>query len=198
MGSTARIQDPPLLSLEEFLATPKSAFGPAWRYELHDGVVVAQAGPSDRHALILGNLIGMLSAQLWDSRDCVPYDGAALVPSGKKKANARVPDATVKCGAGEDQKIIMFEVVSPADEVGKKLRTIRRQDLKSVAGADVLVEIRQDVPIVHVHRRVGDLWAYDDIVGIGETLRIDGAGLALPLIRLYHRLFDGPDGENGS
>ena len=64
MGSTARIQDPPLLSLEEFLATPKSAFGPAWRYELHDGVVVAQAGPSDRHALILGNLIGMLSAQL--------------------------------------------------------------------------------------------------------------------------------------
>jgi hypothetical protein len=62
----------------------------------------------------------------------------------------------------------------------------------------VLVEIRQDVPIVHVHRRVGDLWAYDDIVGIGETLRIDGPGLALPLIRLYHRLFDGPDGENGS
>lgn len=198
MGSTARIQDPPLLSLEEFLATPKSNFGPAWRYELHDGVVVAQAGPSDRHALILGNLIGMLSAQLWDSRDCVPYDGAALVPSGKKKANARVPDATVKCGAGEDQQIIMFEVVSPADEVGKKLRTIRRQDLKSVAGADVLVEIRQDVPIIHVHRRVGDLWAYDDIVGIGETLRIDGAGLALPLIRLYHRLFDGPDGESGS
>jgi hypothetical protein len=161
-------------------------------------VVVAQAGPSDRHALILGNLIGMLSAQLWDSRDCVPYDGAALVPRGKMQANARVPDATVKCGAGEDQKIIMFEVVSPADEVGKKLRTIRRQDLKSVAGADVLVEIRQDVPIIHVHRRVGDLWAYDDIVGIGETLRIDGAGLVLPLIRIYHRLFDGPDGESGS
>ena len=87
----------------------------------------------------------------------------------------------------------MFKVVSPADEVGKKLRTIRRKDLKSVAGAAVLVEIRQDVPIVHVHCIVGDIWAYEDIVGIQETLIIEAAGLMLPLERLYRKVFEEPD-----
>ena len=195
MGNTARIDidEPGLLTLEEFLATPKILFGPAWRYELHDGVVIAQAGPSDRHAIILGNLATMLGNQTIDSRDCTLFDGGTVVPRGKKRANARVPDATVKCGRGDEQKIYMFEVVSPADEVGKKLRTIRRKDLKSVAGAAVLVEIRQDVPIVHVHCRVGDIWAYEDIVGIQETLSIEAAGLMLPLERLYRKVFEEPD-----
>src|SRR3954447_6458262 len=95
MGNTARIDidEPGLLTLEEFLATPKILFGPAWRYELHDGVVVAQAGPSDRHAIILGNLATMLGNQTIDSRDCTLFDGGAVVPRGKKRANARVPDA---------------------------------------------------------------------------------------------------------
>jgi Uma2 family endonuclease len=193
MGSAARIDEIHLLTIEEFLATPRILFGPAWRYELHDGVVVAQAGPSDRHAIILGNLATMLGNQTIDSRDCTLFDGGVVVPRGKKKANARVPDATVKCGRGDEQSVYMFEVVSPADEVGKELRTLRRQDLKSVPGAQALVEIRQDVPIVHVHRLVGDLWAYEDIVGIGQTLSLEGAGLKLPLERLYRKVYEEPE-----
>ena len=192
MGKAARIEEIHLLTVEEFLATPQSEFGPAWRYELVDGVPVAQAGPSREHAQILNNLSGIISARLWGSATCEPLTGAPAIPRGKGRRNARIPDATIECGAGADKTVIMFEVVSPADDVGTTLREQRRKDLKDVPGAALIIEIRQDAPAVHVHRRVGDLWAYDDIVGIGETLRIEAIPLEIALSDIYHRLFELP------
>jgi Uma2 family endonuclease len=198
MGSTARIGEDHLMTVEEFLATPRRAFGDAWRYELHDGVVVAQAGPSDPHAIILGNLDGMLNAQTIDSDRCTHLAGGAVVPEGKQKANARIPDALVRCGSDDDLKICMFEITSPSDEIGTTKREERRADLKSVPGAAYIVEIRQDAVAIHMHRRTVDGgWLYEDVIGLGSVLRIDEAGLSLPLRRLYRKVIKENQAERG-
>jgi len=41
---------------EAFLAADQHDFGPAWRYELVDGQIIAHAAPSPEHAAILAGL----------------------------------------------------------------------------------------------------------------------------------------------
>jgi hypothetical protein len=81
--------------------------------------------------------------------------------------------------------------VSPTDGITTELRVKRRRDIKSVDGAQVLVEIEQDAPVIHIHRRVGDFWAYEDVIGINETLMLEVIAMEIPLSEIYDRLFDG-------
>jgi Uma2 family endonuclease len=187
MGSTARLGEIHLLTVDEFLATPQSAFGPAWRYELVDGLPVAQAAPSDEHAMILNNLSAALNLRLRGNRDCVPLTGAAVIPRDKNRRKARIPDATVRC---QEQSVAMFEIVSPSDDIDTELRARRRRDLKSVDGAALLIEIEQGAPVIHIHRRQGDFWVYDDIIGIDAILSLEAIGMEIPLSEIYYRLFN--------
>lgn len=183
------------MSIEEFLATPQQSFGPAWRYELVDGLPVAQASPSDEHAIILSNLSAAINTRLRGSRKCAPLTGGAVFPRDKQRRNARIMDATIRCGG---KTVIMFEVVSTANAVTTILRARRRNDIKSVDGAQVLVEIEQDAPVIHVHRRIGDYWAYDDLIGLGEVLELEIIGIEIPLSEIYDRLFGGSDTDGST
>ena len=189
MGNTVRLDEIHPMTVDEFLATPQSAFGSAWRYELVDGLPVAQAAPSDEHAMISANLATALTNRLRGNRDCVPLVGGAVIPKDKQRRTARIPDATVRCGG---KSVAMFEIVSPTDGITTELRVKRRRDIKSVDGAQVLVEIEQDAPVIHIHRRVGDFWAYEDVIGINETLMLEVIAMEIPLSEIYDRLFDGP------
>jgi hypothetical protein len=44
------------MTAAEFLATDQAEFGDAWRYELDEGVIVAQTAPSPEHGVILSML----------------------------------------------------------------------------------------------------------------------------------------------
>ena len=190
MGNTVRLDEIHPMTVDEFLATPQSAFGSAWRYELVDGLPVAQAAPSDEHAMISANLATALTNRLRGNRDCVPLVGGAVIPKDKQRRTARIPDATVRCGG---KSVAMFEIVSPTDGITTELRAKRRRDIKSVDGAQVLVEIEQDAPVIHIHRRVGDFWVYDDVIGIQETLTLEAIAMEIPLSEIYDRLFEGSE-----
>ena len=187
MGNTVRLDEIHPMTVDEFLVTAQSAFGSAWRYELVDGLPVAQAAPSDEHAMISANLAAALTNRLRGNRDCVPLIGGAVIPRDKERRTARIPDATVRCGG---KAVAMFEIVSPTDGITTELRVKRRRDIKSVDGAQVLVEIEQDAPVIHIHRRVGDFWAYEDVIGINETLMLEVIAMEIPLSEIYDRLFD--------
>ena len=119
------------------------------------------------------------------NRDCVPLVGGAVIPKDKQRRTARIPDATVRCG---EKSVAMFEIVSPTDGITTELRAKRRRDIKSVDGAQVLVEIEQDAPVIHIHRRVGDFWVYDDVIGVLEAIAME-----IPLSERYDRLFEGSE-----
>ena len=123
MGNTVRLDEIHPMTVDEFLATPQSAFGSAWRYELVDGLPVAQAAPSDEHAMISANLAAALTNRLRGNRDCVPLVGGAVIPKDKQRRTARIPDATVRCGG---KSVAMFEIVSPTDGITTELRAKRR------------------------------------------------------------------------
>ena len=182
MGKTARLDEIHLMTVDEFLATPQSAFGSAWRYELVNGLPVAQAAPSDEHAMIVDNLSAALNLRLRGNRDCAPLAGGAVIPRDKHRRNARIPDATVRCG---EQSVAMFEVVSPSDGIDTELRAKRRRDIKSVDGAQVLIEIEQDAPVIHIHRRERDFWVYDDVIGVKEILSLEAIAMEIALSEMY-------------
>jgi Uma2 family endonuclease len=190
MGKTVRLDEIHLMTVDEFLAMPQSAFGSAWRYELVNGLPVAQAAPSDEHAMIAANLAAALTNRLRGNRDCAPLVGGAVIPSDKQRRTARIPDATVRCG---EKSVAMFEIVSPTDGITTELRAKRRRDIKSVDGAQVLVEIEQDAPVIHIHRRVGDFWVYDDVIGVKEILVLEAIAMEIPLSEIYDRLFEGSE-----
>ena len=118
MGNTVRLDEIHPMTVDEFLATPQSAFGSAWRYELVDGLPVAQAAPSDEHAMISANLATALTNRLRGNRDCVPLIGGAVIPKDKERRTARIPDATVRCVG---KAVAMFEIVSPTDGITTEL-----------------------------------------------------------------------------
>jgi hypothetical protein len=117
------------------------------------------------------------------------FDGP-VIPRDKQRRTARIPDATVRCG---EKSVAMFEIVSPTDGITTELRAKRRRDIKSVDGAQVLVEIEQDAPVIHIHRRVGDFWVYDDVIGVKETLVLEAIAMEIPLSEIYDRLFEGSE-----
>jgi Uma2 family endonuclease len=188
MSGEAKHGGSPLLTVSEFLATPQIAFGLAWRYELIDGMPVERPAPTGRHALILKNLSEALKLRLHSRSDCASRADASVIPSELHRRNVRFPDVTVRRG---ERPVAMFEIVSPLDDGASALQKAwRRIQLKTVWGAEVLVEIEQDAPIIHVHRRLGDLWAYDDLIGPEERLSLEVLGVEIQLSEIYDKLFD--------
>lgn len=171
------------ITVAEFLRADQAEFGPAWRYELVDGVPVAQAAPSPEHGAIVANLAAALKTALRGRRDCRPEAGSAVVPAGRSQDRARIPDLTVRCG---DQPRIAVEVVSPSERRGE--RDAKRRDLMAVEGLQEIVEITPEEPAIHLYRRAGDLWAFSALNGAEAVLRLESLDLALPLADIYDGL----------
>ena len=55
------------------------------------------------------------------------------------------------------------------------------------------MEIEQDAPVIHIHRRVGDFWVYDDVIGVKEILVLEAIAMEIPLSEIYDRLFEGSE-----
>ncbi|MFO7563882.1 MAG: Uma2 family endonuclease [Enhygromyxa sp.] len=160
--------------------------------EYHDGVVVAMEAPTPAHARIVGQLLRVLARS--NKSDC-----GALPPGLKVRIEATnrtlVPDVTVVCGELEysvlDQHAItnptvVFEVLSPSTEAydqGPKLYQYRR-----LASLREYVVVAQDRRFASVCRRVGDLWAFEDIEA-GGVLKLEGLELELALDDLYSDTF---------
>lgn len=190
MPNAAR-QPPLAMTAEEFLATDQSRFGPAWRYELLDGQLVAQAAPTPEHGAIVVNLGAALKARLKGTM-CRPEAATAAIPHTKTADRARIPDVMIRC---EGRPLVLFEVISPADDRSQIAKAERFRDLKSVDGVKEIVEIVQDEFLCRVHRWRGEIngWQMDEITGADEVLRLSSVQLEIPLEEIYDQvLTDAP------
>ena len=190
MAAPHRSDTRPPLSAPDFLLFDQASFGPAWRYELLDGIPVAQAAPTPEHGAIVANPAAALKAALQGRRDCRPEAGSAVIPAGRTADRARIPDVTIRCGP---QPRVAVEVVSPAERRGE--RDAKRRDLMAVEGLQEIVEITADEPAIHVYRRAGDLWAFAALNGAEAALSLESLGVTLRLADIYDGLLpeENPD-----
>jgi Uma2 family endonuclease len=176
-------------SAEEFLQTDQREFGPAWRYELVNGRIVAHAAPSPDHGAIAGNLAGPVFAALRGQLGgCRVELGSGASPKRQQSNTARIPDVMIRCS---EHPRIVFEVISPSELRHWRDRDQKRRDLQDVEGVQEIVEVYQAEAAVHVYRRADDgLWGFTAIDGLGAVLRLGSVDIELPLAEIYEGVDD--------
>ena len=174
---------------DEFLQTDQREFGPAWRYELVSGRIVAHAAPSPRHGAIAANLTIAIGSQLRGRPGgCRVEIGSGATPMRQQKDTARIPDVTVRCG---EHPRVVVEVISPSELRHWRDRDQKRRDLQNVEDVQEIIDVYQVEAAVHVYRRVGDgSWRFEALDGLDAVLRLESVAIELPLAEIYEGLDD--------
>jgi Uma2 family endonuclease len=133
-------------SADEFLQTDQRESGPAWRYELVSGCIVAHPVQAPDHAVIAANLAGALIGRLRGS-GCRAELGSGAAPLRQQRNTARIPDASIRCG---EHLRVVFEVISPSELRHWRDRDQKRRDLQDVEGVVEIVEVYRAEAAVHV------------------------------------------------
>ncbi len=173
------------LTVDDFLAWSESQPG---RYELVDGVVVAQAAERAAHAKLKGEVFVAL-------RDAIAKRGASChaLPDGMamrvNKSTIYEPDALVYCGPELppdalllENPMIVVEVASPStwrNDVTHKLT-----GYFSVASVVHYLIVYPDESLVIHHRRIEDGKILTSILREG-AVTLDPPGLEFGLSQLY-------------
>jgi len=169
---------------EAFLAADQASFGPAWRYELVDGRIVAHAAPTPAHGAILAGLAAALGVRLRGNPDgCRPEMGSGAAPTQAQSTTARIPDATIRCG---DLPRVVFEVISPSELRAWRARDRKRRDLQEIESIQEIIEIYQDETAIHIYRReAAGAWSFEAVGGAISVLPLRSVGLSIPLQEIY-------------
>ena len=177
-----------LLSVPQFLASDPASFGPAWRYELIDGRVMAHAAPVPDHGAIVVNIGAALKQRLAPGSGCRAETATAVVSKGRSETTARIPDLLIRC-AGLPR--VMFEVVSPSEPRSQRARDEKRRDLQDVERAEEIVEVYQHDYACHIYRQPeqGADWTFEAV------LRLRSVGVDPPLAKVYVGALDAEKGD---
>jgi Uma2 family endonuclease len=188
MDTAAR--DTRFLDADTFLRADQSEFGPAWRYELVRGAIIAHAAPSPEHGVIIGNLAREIGNRLRNHPECRSEIGSGAVPQYERRDTARIPDATIRCG---QLPRVLFEVVSPSELGHKRQWDQKRADLQAVEGVQEIIEIFQDEMLARAYRKQEVGWVFESISGAEAVLTLPSVGIEVPLAALYERVM--PEGD---
>src|SRR5215467_3923509 len=179
------------LSPEEYLAIERAA---AYKSEYVDGIMYATAGASERHNLIVGNIITELNGRL-RTTDCkvYPSDMKVLVPGSQRFF---YPDVSVVCGESkflDDKKdvltnpVLIVEVLSEttsAFDRGKKF-----QSYQSIETTLEYVLVAQDEIVVEDFLRQRDAqWLYTRASGPDASILLRSIGCELQLRDIYNKI----------
>lgn len=174
------------MSVADFLAWNA---GDDLRYELVDGVPVAQSAPSAIHGGIVINVGASLRQSLNQaSRPCRVEAGGALKITGRN--NVRVPDILVRCGsrmAGEGVPLLVVEILSPANSADEM--AAKREDY-ALCGIREVLEVSQERAAVHLYRYEGGAaWRLLSVIGLESAVRLDSVDAMLALADIYEGVF---------
>jgi Uma2 family endonuclease len=172
---------------DEFLQVDQYEFGPAWRYELVSGRIVAHAAPTPDHGAIVVNLSAALKSRLrGHPSGCRPEAGSGAAPKRQQRDTSRIPDVIVRCG---EHPRVVFEIISPSELRHWRQRDQKRRDLQEVEGIAEIVEVYQADAAIHIYRRAADgSWPFEAIGGLTASLRLESVGLEIPLAEIYEGL----------
>lgn len=176
------------LSAEEYLAIERQA---EYKSEYVDGVMYAMAGGSERHNLIVANLIIAIGVQL-RNRACrvYPSDLKVRVPNSKRFF---YPDMSVVCGetkfADDGKDVILnpsviVEVLSESTAAfDRSKKFLSYQQIDSLQ--EYLLVSQDEILIEHFVRQDNDAWIYTKAVGSEETIILPAIECNVALKDIY-------------
>jgi len=178
------------LSPEEYLALERQA---EFKSEYMDGVVYAFAGGSERHNLIVANIVITLGGQL-KGRACkvYPSDLKVRVPNSKRFF---YPDVSVVCGkvefADDERDVILNPTLIVEVSSESTAAFDRGQKFLSYQQIDSLQEyllVSQDEILVEGYARQGsDRWLYTKVTGVEGNLTLPSIECELALKDVYDK-----------
>lgn len=181
------------ISLDDFIAAAEATDE---RLEFVDGQIVALAGTSLEHGLLVARLANAFINQLAGKRCGVVSQGTLV--RAQRGDNTFLPDVVVWCGDPERERIrgvdlilnpvLLVEVLSSSTadyDHGKKWENYRRiptlQDYLLVSQTEQRVER---------YSRHGDgFWLFSETMEPQAEIRIDALGVTLELAEIYEGVF---------
>lgn len=177
-------------SVEEYLRQERDAID---KHEYRDGHVVAMAGGSPDHSLIIANVIGETRNRL-DGKPRRVYDSNLRVRAAGTSLYT-YPDVSIICGQVEldpddslGQTVLnptaVMEVLSPSTEAydrGEKFERYRR-----IPSLREYVLITQSAPRIEMFfRREDGSWLFHAYTGLDAVTRLRCVEIDLPLAEVY-------------
>jgi len=181
------------MNVEEFLDWND---GSDRRYELIDGMPVAQAHPSQAHAVLQAAVAGELRSALKNRRPCRVAAEAGIRPLFNTSENYRQADVAVTCRPFDpsihhvQDPVLIVEILSPSTEREDRLKLHIYAALPSVREI-VLLDSRRVYAEVY-RRRADGMWQPEpELLDQGSRLRLDSIDAEIDLDILYADLQPG-------
>lgn len=179
----------PILSVEEYLRLEEHT---QTRHEYIGGLVHAMSGASEAHQLIAGNIFAAFHAHL-RAGPCRTFvaDFKLRLQIGHDDV-FYYPDVMVACRRDGVEKYylryptVLVEVLSPSTAAID--RREKRLNYAQISTLEEYVIASQEQAEILCHRRDAN-WLPDRISGLEATLELRSIALALPLSRVYERVF---------
>lgn len=180
----------PYYTPEEYLAIERKA---RHKSEYLDGEIVAMAGASREHNLIVHNLSRAIGAQL-DNTSCEVYPSDMRVFI-EATSNYVYPDMIFVCGTPQFtddfvdtllNPLVIIEILSPSTERFDRGRKFR--DYQTITSLMEYILISQDEPVVDQYVRQTGGWLLTTLSGLDQTLRLATVSCELALSQIYRRI----------
>jgi Uma2 family endonuclease len=177
-------------SVEEYLRLEAEA---AERHEYRDGEIVAMAGGSPEHSLIIANLIREIGNQL-KGGPCRVYDSNLRIRVPRSTLYT-YPDLSVICGEPQfdpqDRRRttilnprVLVEVLSAGTEAYDRGDKFRRY--LEIESLQEYVLLSQSSPFAESYLRRGDgSWLFTPAAGLDAAIKLRSLELELPLAEAY-------------
>lgn len=187
---TSPVPDDDFVLPEEYLRRERES---VTKHEYFSGRIYARESTSPRHNVIGCNVGASVGGRLRGK----PYRTYTSDQRVRATATAYCyPDVTVGCGEprfdGSDtlqNPLIIFEVLSPTTEGFDRGEKFARYRL--LESLQEVVFVAQDRVRVERYARTDAGWTLkDDLSELTETLRLDAAGITIPVAELYEDALD--------
>ena len=156
------------------------------RWELLDGEPVLMSPPSERHQIIVSNLIRRLG-DLADARGCRVVPGLAVL-SAAVDDFAPVPDVVVRCGPPlpdgyASDPVLVAEVLSPSTMSADRGR--KTDFYRTIETLAAFLIVYQDEPRIELWRRDGSAAWRKQALGPGGSLDLPEIGGSVSVASIF-------------
>ncbi len=173
------------LTVPEFVAMIEP-FPDEERWELLDGEAVLMSPQSERHQLIVWNVMRSLGPAV-EARRCRVMPGLGIL-NDERDDYAPIPDVVVRCGPVNPggyakDPVFLAEVLSPSTMSNDRGRKV--DFYKSFESLQAFAIVYQDEARVEAWRRDGEGWGFQVLNGLGAALDLPDLAARLPLADIY-------------
>jgi Uma2 family endonuclease len=164
------------------------------RYELVRGEIVAMAPAMRRHRIIAARLAAALANRL---RPPCAAESEAGILLPWSDGDYYVADLAVSCAPVGDERwcpdpVLVVEVLSPSTE--RDDRGLKLNDYRHIPSVQDVLLVASTRPLVEHNARSDPFWRVQEL-GPGDTVRLEGLGIEVPVDELYAGLAFDAAGE---